>query len=421
MRLLYISLTSSESGEVMIALNFARQLAGEDVRHHFVVPPNLAAKVAENGHPYTVLDPAVGAGARGLFDDVINQVRPDLIIVADYFTHMVFFDYHLEGEHGLDPWFIMDYGIPVLPIDIWEWENTDFSLDITAGLALPMDKRILDMPMHLRPVPTGKPTASGAGYPYLLTKETDRLSARRRAEVRAGLSVSGSDRLLVVPISNWQQPEESHPTVGRMARRVPDLIAHYLRRLPAQTRFVFVGSVPDSISALPAEQTRILPHQSAEDYSALLGACDGTLVLNPPATTLVRALLADLPGMFVTNGLPVEDEKDLERADRELGGLSPKVREWITTSMPVPRFREWPMSFHTFMEPLLSGNPYLDAVAHNEILDERAVVEGLTALLYDAPTQERLAAARATYLERIAQVPDAAEAVAEAARRFNIS
>jgi hypothetical protein len=420
MRLLYISLTTSQAGEVMIALNFAKQFAGDDVQHYFVVPPNLAPKIEEHGYPHTVLNPEIGAGARGLLDDVVKQVKPDLIIVADYFTHMVFFDYHLEGEHGLDPWFIMDYGIPVLPIDIWEWESTDFSLDITTGLALPMDKRILEMPMHLRPVPTGKPEATGAGYPYLLTKDTDKLTAERRATVRAGLNVSDSDRLLVVPMSNWQQPEEAHPTVGRMARRVPELVAHYLRQLPAQTKFVFVGGVPAQIEALPADQLRILPHQSADDYSAILGSSDGTLVLNPPATTLIRAVLADLPGMYVTNGFLVENEADIDKVGQELGGLSPTVREWIATSLPVHRFREWPMAFYNFMEPLLNGNPYLDAVVHNEILDEKAVVDGLTTLLYDKPTQDRLAAARADYLEQIAKVPDAVEAINEAARRFNL-
>ncbi|GAA0953047.1 hypothetical protein GCM10009558_069930 [Virgisporangium aurantiacum] len=127
-------------------------------------------------------------------------------------------------------------------------------------------------------------------------------------------------------------------------------------------------------------------------------------------------MFADVAGLVLTNRYTVAADGDADRLDAELGGLGPTVRGWLDRVGPVHPFRLWPMSFFEFMRPLLAANPFLDAVSHAEILDEAGVVATLTALLYDRPTQDRMAAARDRYAAAVAALPDTVDVFAAAAR-----
>jgi hypothetical protein len=227
----------------------------------------------------------------------------------------------------------------------------------------------------------------------------------------------------MLPIAAWQQPggHSSHESVQRLARKVPELLAHYLRQLPASTHYVLVGQLPPALGQLPADRTHVVPACSPVDYSELLGSVDAVLGLTPPALTLLRAVLADIPAMVLTNRFGVHDEAEVERVDAELGGLTPHVRAWLGQAGPVYPFRLWPMSFYRFMTPLLSGNPYLSAVTSAELLDERGVVDGLAAMLYDPTVRAEQAAARAGYQTLLDSLPPTREVFAAAVKRLGLA
>jgi hypothetical protein len=414
MRLLYFVLTPQGLGEVVIALSLARQLEPAGAKSHFVVLPGAEAMLRDSGHPYTVVEPSMGDALYPVVDDLVAQFRPDGLVLADYFTYWVI----AEGQFHVDPWFVYRYGLPVIPVDQWEWDRTDFTIDIAPGLRRPVDPKILDMPARLHPVPLSHMDGQGPGYPYRLLAETDRIGAARRREVRGSLGIGTGERMVLLPISGWQQPagRPAHDSVVRLATHTPDLLAGYLRQLPASTHFVLVGNVPRALRDLPAGRTHALPPCSARRYSALLGAADAVVALTPPAMTLLRSVFADVAGLVLTNRHTVAADGDADRLDAELGGLGPTVRDWLGRVGPVHPFRLWPMSFFEFMRPLLAENPFLDAVSHAEILDETAVVDTLTRLLYDRPTQDRMAAARERYAAAVAALPDTVDVFATAAR-----
>ena len=66
-----------------------------------------------------------------------------------------------------DPWFIDEFDLPIIPIDLYDLANTDRKLEIL-GKTVEVSDRILGMDCHLQPVPMGRPVPArpGHGKPY---------------------------------------------------------------------------------------------------------------------------------------------------------------------------------------------------------------------------------------------------------------
>jgi predicted ATPase len=69
---------------------------------------------------------------------------------------------------------------------------------------------------------------------------------------------------------------------------------------------------------------------------------------------------------------------------------------------------------------MLAGNPYADAVAQAEVLDERAVVDSLTRLLYDGGYRADRIAAQDRYADQVLALPPTGEVFTAMAARLGI-
>jgi hypothetical protein len=419
MRLLFFALSTAGYGESIIGLSLADQLQSAGVQSHFVISPVSETVLKRSGFEYTLIEPKMGPLARILIDDVVETFRPDAIVLSDYFTFTGVF----QNRFKLAPWFIEEYGLPILPIDIWEWEKTDFTIDIFED-DHEVDKRLLQMDAHLRPVPLAHPDIEGRAFPFRLYDGTERVSRRTKQHLYTTFGLGPQDRLVLLTIAPWQQlPEDKYisPIGTHVLRGVPKLLAHYLEQLPETTHFLVLGQAPPELAALPADRMHLLPPCSPARFSTLLGSSDLVLSLNIGATTLARAVLSDIPAIALTNSFAVPDLAAVAEVEARVGGMTDTVRDWLTEMVPLHRLRMWPLGFHSFLDPILSENPYTDAFTNIELLDERAVLQGIESALYDAPTQHRLSAARAHYLKILDTQVDTRAAFAGAADRLGLT
>jgi hypothetical protein len=419
MRLLFFALSTAGYGETVIGTSLADQLRPLGVESRFVISAISEPVLKRSGIPFTVIDPKMGKLARLLIDEEVASFRPDAIVLADYFTFSGVF----QNRFRLEPWFIEEYQLPILPIDIWEWEKTAFAIDMFDE-DRQVDKRILEMDVHLRPVPLAHPTAEGRAVPFRLWEGSERVSRRTRGHLFTTLGLGAEDRLVMLPVAAWQQlPEERYDsTIGtQVIRGVPALLAHYLRQLPENTHFLLVGNTPPELAALPEDRTHVLPPCSPARFSTLLGSSDLVLSLNIGATTVARAVTSDIPAVTLTNSFDVQDAEAAAQAEAHLGGLTDHVRDWLAGMVPLHRMRMWPLGFHAFLDPILTANPYTDAIADVELLDEKAVVGTIERALYDRETRDRYAAARADYLTILDTQVDTRAGFTEAASRVGLA
>ena len=419
MNLMFFALSTAGYGETVIGLSLARQLEPLGVRSHFVISPVSEQVLRRSGIPFTTIEPRMGRLVRLLLDEEVAQFKPDAIVLSDYYTYTGVF----RERFGLDSWFIEEYGVPILPIDIWEWDKTSCAVDMFEE-DRPTDKRILDMDVLLRPVPLAHPERAGRAYPFRLWEGTERVTRRTKRHLYETFGLRPRDRLVLLTIAPWQHmPEDKYlSSIGtHVLRGVPRLLAHYLAQLPDTTHFLIIGEAPPELAALPAGRVHALPPCSPARFTTMLGAADLVLSLNIGATTLGRAVLSDIPAVVLTNGFAVPDASAIGAVEARLGGLTPAVRSWLDGMLPLHQMRMWPLGFYDFLAPILSGNPYTGAFTDLELLDEPAVVRGIERALYDTATRDRLAAARAAYLSILDTQVDTRAVFAEAARHAGLT
>jgi hypothetical protein len=411
-KLLFISPSPRSSGQLLLGCSLATELRRTGVESHFVASDDAGQTLRGYDFPHTLINPRMGMLAKLLIDDIVRTVRPAAIVLAEYlnYTHV------MSAHYRLNPWFIEDYGVPVIPIDLWELERTDFAADLCGGRTLAISPHLKDMDCYLSPVPMARPVPdSRRAVPF---RVADPAAAdgpgRDREQTRRELGLNSADRLVMLAMSSWQLPDVGAAGRRQAASRVPELLAHYLRQLPGDVRFLLAGAAPEWSRLLPAERTLPLPPCSPSRFGELLRAADLMLSLNLSAFTMVRAVLSGTPVMLITNRFSVTGPGQAGDTADQLGGLSPFARRWLTESVPLHPFRIWPMGFHGFLDALLAGNAYRSAFTAAELLDEAAVLAGLRGLLYDPDERARAGLRRAGYLQEIATVPDAGTAFRQA-------
>ncbi|MFJ3883253.1 DUF6365 family protein [Streptomyces sp. NPDC090077] len=420
MRLLFMSSLALTLHETAMGVDLADQLVPAGVKSHFVIDAGNEDQLRATRHAYTTVTSALGAGVRETVREVVRGFRPDAIVLCDYTAHWMT---HLIS-YDTDPWFVTEFGVPVIPIDLYDLTSTTREVEIL-GRTMEVSDRILGMPAHLWPVPGTRPHADpdGPGLPYRADPTVVPLSERSRREVRDSLGVTEDQRLLAVPALPWQHLMQTRagPGTRALAARVPGLVAGYLEQLPPSTVFLFIGPRFEGFERLPADRVRLAPSYTARRYTDLIGASDGVLSLWMPSFALERAILADVPGMFLTNGhdVPAGDSGPLDQA---LGGLSPAVRAWLADFPgPVPSFHMWPLRWNRVVAPLLRDNPFTETALRAELFDEREVVAGVESLLYDRDVRDRLGAGRARFRAAADRLPATADVFMTAARRVGLS
>lgn len=422
MRLVFLAALAKTLHEVTIGLDLAEQLTDAGVASHFVVNPYNEDQLRTARTPYTLVQPELGENVREVVHRVVKEFRADAVVLVDYLAHWMTF----KVGYRTDPWFVEDLGLPVIPLDLYDLENTSRRVEIL-GTTMEVDDNLLRMPVQLLPVPMNRPqvTASGRGLPFRANRTIEPLTENARRETRRALGLPDGARLLMVPTLPWQQLMQVHaaPPTRELAGRLPRLLAHHLARLLRDTHFLLTGPLFDGFAeGLPAERIHHRPEYTAGEYHRLLGSSDAVFSFHLPSYALERAVSADVPGLLGVNNHPVDGTADMERLGAALpGGLTGRVRDWLADYPgPLPDFHMWPLRWNEVLRPLLSANPFTDTLRRAELLDEHSLVDGLEGILYDEAERDRLAAARAGYRDTMNALPETAQTFTEAARRLGL-
>jgi hypothetical protein len=421
MRLLFLALSQRGYGETVVGMSLARQLRPLGVQCHFVVEAKAEPVLCHAGFGYTVLSESMGPLAGQVLDDVVAEFKPDALVLADY----LIFSRAMRTVFMLDPWYIDRYRLPVLPIDIWGLDGRDLEMDFSGQAEVPIDPRIRQLAGQLLPVPLTHPRPDDGGrvFPFRLSDADGRVSRRTRDHLHATLGIPDGHRLVMITFAGWQHSPDPRydERVHRIARRVPVLLAHYLRSLPPTTHFMVVGEVPDAFRTLPADRLITLPSCVPKRFAVLAGAADLLVSLNAASTAVAEAILADVPAVVLSNRFTVTEAGSGADGDPEIPEMSEFVRTWLAGTVPLYPFRIWPLGYHRFLEPLLAGNPYADTLATAELLDEGGVITALEAALYDQATRASYARARADYQRTVAALPGTCETFTRAAQAAGLT
>jgi hypothetical protein len=337
--------------------------------------------------------------------------------LCDYFIHCSVF----AREFSIFPWFIYKYDIPVLPIDYWQLGVTPFRIDLFGDQYLEIDRHILDMPCVMHPVPLCYPKHNhdkrACYFPLLVTNKSGSAGS---IAIRQKLGLSAQDKVILLSLSKWQEQKYKISHVDKIVEGLPVLISYYLRQLPANVYVLFFGGNKCELLHFPKHRIRHISSIDIDNYESLLASVDLLLTLNLPSTALTRAALLGTKSLVLSNSHCLSNANDIKKLTDSQGVLpSLFVKDWVIQYVPVYPFRMWPMGWYTFIEPLLQDNPFANTFSEVEILNERAVLEGLNTLLFDEETRSKYDESRDLYINQFSKLYSCEEMISKICHEIN--
>lgn len=388
-------------GELAIATEFARRMAGTGFRPLFLIPPTHRNLIAEADLPFQVMIPGAGKLNRIQLHDIAHVHQPALVVLADFMN----FDF-CDRHYGLRRADLAVFDCPVGTFDDFSWGREGAWLD-TYGFKAKYEGDItLDgLSFRLRPCPLNNPLdeAPADVHPYPLLETMDDIPVAGRAEVKRELGLRDRPVVLVTG-ATWQRMHAAYPRVTAFVDACHTMLEQLLVKLLAHADVVAVGpqlvfhdGAPDGFHPLGP-----LP---PERFRRVIQAVDLHISNNIVSVSLHRLALGGIPSLALMNSL----HKRRGRLRWEVPDppvLSPEARRVVDGIDYLYPSRMFPVGWYQFLRSLLDGNPFSDVIAQAEMFDEEAALATIVPMLTDGPERGRLAEARETYLAALRKLPE---------------
>jgi hypothetical protein len=409
---LFLALSRKGWGETSLGLEVARQLRAVGDTVCFLAHSGSILALAGAGFQVQEvpehLEPLLGM----VLEECLADGDFDAIVLCDYATT----DYTLR-RGGLNARCVLDYGLPVIALDTWEYAATGSTIDMLGNRQWPLGTWMSEIEYRLIPVPFGRPFSPGA---YCSLPAPIPFAANEREMVRQELGLSHEQHAVLFCTAGWQHAMcdtsfdnalMSGSDGRRLAQAVPQLLWSYVNQAAPEARLIHVGPVPLSLDGAPMRY-QWMPSLSPENFDRLLGSVDLLLTANISATTIGRAMMIGLPVLAVENSFRVQDIVEAEQKLGECGkALTPRLRQWVEDTAPLYPFRLWPLGYWEFLDPLMSGNPYCEALDIVELLDEAEFVHRCRRLLLDPQARQDARSRQAAYVAQARRLPSAAQVI----------
>lgn len=268
----------------------------------------------------------------------------------------------------------------VVSLDCWNLVKPPPVWDYGA-ITEPLNTWLLEQTSVIRPVPIA-PLATPGGYAALPALTIPSNEQRAQTRRRFGLPERGA--VIVWPTARWQLSEShDNETIARTAARLEQILPPVFAALGDDVAIAHVTPSPmPGMNRTPGY--RHMGQLPPADFEALVGAADALLCFNAAATSLATALSLDVPTALCTARAP---------AGQSL---------WA-----------WPLGLDGILAPTVRDNPFYDTMSRLDPLNTDELIAGLRALLFDDTVREQHRAARASYREALAKLPDGADRLLE--------
>lgn len=398
---LLLALTPRGWGESAFASDLGMALERRGITATVLARDGTRKLFAETGLGLQVVPDAAMPFLALIVDSLVSDLAPSGLVLCDIATTE-----RACRFAGMDASRLFEYGVPVVGVDTWDAALTGTEADIFLGGSMAMATRLDDVALALRPVPFVHPDRPFACR-FLPAVERPTKAVRRH--VRREFGLTDDDRMVLVCTSPWQHADYGNADGERIGRSLPALVAAYVGALGPAVHLVHIGPTPFEVGEAFEARYHWMPPQPPRILDTVLGASDLLLTANLSGATVGKAVVAEVPVLWLENSVCAEDQVDLDRA---IGSrLTETSRAWAVANLPIYPFALWPLGFRRFLEPVIRGNPYADVVRRTELLDERGVISTAERLLFDPAASAAAREAESAYASAVSRLPDGADLI----------
>ncbi len=397
-RHLFLAVAAAGFGEVLVGIDLARALhaAGDYVA--FLHPGALALLFKDLPFRTGTLDFAMPEIEKAV-GAVVRERHFDTVILVDITS--VTYTIGAAAVRAL----LRGCQARLIGLDLWSLTDTDLTWDVS-DYRVRLDPVVLEVPA-LRPSPIASPRAPGA---FRALPELTPMAADERRRVRAELGLASDERLIVSTTAEWQMPRRyRHRQPHRFAFGLPGLYQLVWRRLE-RARLYHVGPQPLAWAAGDPSYRNSAQLPPAE-FRRILGAADLLLTVNVVATSIAAAISLGVPVALITSGKSGATATELEVGLRR--PMPADLATWIAEVLPFRPFWAYPIGLHSFLDPVLAGNPYAEALEKLELLDLEDSAARVQTLLDDPDARAQVCARQDRYRDQVRELPSGVERVRE--------
>ena len=399
---LLVALSRGGWGEATFGVHVANQLRVRGEGAVFITHEKNAALFASGAFECCEVGDHLGTLLLPLIRETARACSAQSIILCDFMTSD-----GVMREFGIDGREVNQLGIPVVAVDTWGQSGRRDPIDVFFNKHIEVRDWISTLPT-LTPCPFLTPS-SKVGDCGFLPKPTS-LSKAAKRHVRENLGLGTEDVAILFCTASWQQSIYNDIDGERTADRFPSLLAQYFGKLPSNIHLVHVGpSVLTAFHSLGSRYHWLPP--LGDRFDQMLGSMDLMLSANFSATTVAKAVSSSIPVLLLQNSCVASSvDQAIAWLDTR---ITPTVRHWLETSVPIYEFRLWPLGFFDFLGPVVSSNPYGRTVWTREWLDEDEVLGAILALSFRGSERASLQHAQQEYCTTIESLPGAGDALQE--------
>lgn len=429
MKVLFIAPSQYSIGELHNAIYLARQLLQHGVSCHFLTSTKFSDYARQAGMVVTPLTRQVKQTM--VVDACIRSFQPNIVILADY--HI------LEIESQLvDLNHIVSLDIPVATIDSLSFATQSMTLynelfrhgsNGKGKSRMEYETKLRKAPESMRIIrtcPINHPRQEDENIvPVTLYTEAFSIDSEVRRKVRADLGCSDEDKLIMLSKAAWanffvkMRRIESGIHMNKKysyEHMIQQLMLSYLGEKELPSKVIIVGIGPeDNYMAIQHQkqiQFKAMPFLNLDEYEQLLFSCDLFITDNITSCSMAKAVFGYVPVLSLMNSqLQSNEQGDVHIPDsweKYRNQLEPIIEQWQSVlATGIYPFITFPNGWVDELSPLLTDNPWLEAIQTAEIFDIQGTGTLMYDLLYCKETKQAVYERQESYIQQIIQAPNA--------------
>ncbi len=402
MKIAFIITSFWAYGELLIAMQFAKELriSGNDIM--FIVPPTHKDNMIRSDFRFLSLVPKSQKFNRILFVEVRQKFTPDLVILSDFLNYSF-----AEKHYGLVREDLDLLGGKLATFDNFDWALERKCMD-TYGFAstIPHRTNVIDYGARILPCPLAdyQNKAQTGGHRYALTSGSLKVSDTVKKNLRRkhGFGTKESDKIILISNAKWQESHIEDKKVTEFINLSNRYFDQLVIRLSVYYKIICIGNEDDrfqdnkNIYVYPS-----MPSQLFDEFAAMSDAYIGR---NLTSTSMIRLALSDVLCFNMMSSIVSRDRI----TQKQLGSLD---YEAAIDRISLYKYLMFPVGWYYFLKPLFAENEYGDMICMLEQFQLQESADKICSLLSSKDKQSEVFQKAHLLNKELAKLPTPAQIV----------
>lgn len=368
---------------------------------------------------------------RKIIKETVEEKEINVIIIADY--------HNLDLESPLiDLQYVIGLGLPIATIDSLCFGPKERLLhnQLFAGSSSKArnkyEVKLRQVPEEMKVIrtcPINNPYFTNERiFPVTLYTESFQVESWKKKRVKQQFGCTNeNDKLVMVSKSAWanlmvkmrlMETSTHMKSTYNYEYFIQELITEYFGKQQADSKVYVIGVVPNDGFISEAQEQSLqfisLPFLDLEAYEEVLFSCDLFITDNITSASMAKALFAYVPTLCLVNSevSMLSDGQVKLPAEWKSARLQEIMSKWLTV-MPkgIYPFLTYPNGWVDELSPLLTDNPWMEAIDKSEIFDLVGTGEKIKDMLYCEEVKQSILDKQKAYIEKISQINKADEMI----------